>query len=543
MDVGKTSVAVWAQATFAHVMLASSFAAQGRVPGVQMNLQSLRLLSFPSFVLLSITAGLSVDEDDEYLSKLRHGVETALRAVPFDREAQGGLGAFNVDWAVAHDGRVSLAAAVRAKPTDVRARAAYGAFLAAFTENDSASAAELTAALAIEPDNYMALLALGLLQGNVHALEEAARLHPEQAEPLLAIGSHAGPGSSGLVSVAEGAAALRRAISVRPRSRLVVGLAGEGLRRLGFEEEAAQAFKLAVERGVWHHPLQRPKHAFWPALPSDVLDPGALLESMCPSCREARSYVEAALRQEALRDEFQIARLTEQLEHSGVGYWIHSCEKNSTCSLEGLGMIDHGSGSWAEYTIWDPARHDPAMCFWDTFPKMCKLVGHLRGSGLPMTRLGVSEVHPPRTYIPRHSSPQQGRFRLQCPLVVPLGSKSRLIFRGHHEIAYGSSRAGDCFWFDESFEHEVDYRGRSARASLLLDVPHPALLAELRRLRDPSEDNGSRLLTLELEAPSSPRYWALLWGPMAALARQLGLHAALPQTQAGAQAIEPRLQG
>lgn len=154
------------------------------------------------------------------------------------------------------------------------------------------------------------------------------------------------------------------------------------------------------------------------------------------------------------------------------------------------------------------------------------LVARLQADGLPITRLSVSEVHPRKTYIPRHSSPQQGRFRLQCPLVVPPGSVSRLIFRGHHEISYGAGLEGKCFWFDESFEHELEYRGNMPRASLLLDVPHPALLAELRRAQA-ADDSAAPGFALELEAPSMPRHWELLWAPMTALAREVGVEGRL----------------
>merc|ERR1719235_2609480 len=100
-----------------------------------------------------------------------------------------------------------------------------------------------------------------------------------------------------------------------------------------------------------------------------------------------------------------------------------------------------------------------------------------------MIRVTVTEVHPPKTHIPRHSSPQQGRLRLLCPLVVPHGSVSRLVFPGHGEKVYETAQEGACWWFDESFEHELLYEGAAPRASLIIDVPHPSLLGPAAGLK------------------------------------------------------------
>merc|ERR1712046_158607 len=148
------------------------------------------------------------------------------------------------------------------------------------------------------------------------------------------------------------------------------------------------------------------------------------------------------------------------------------------CSYN-FNMVDvpeSGTGSWMEYSIWDPRRHNPAKCIGGHFPRMCDLVQVLLVRKVPLTRVSVSEVLPPYTRIPRHHSPQQGRIRLICPLEVAEGSSSRLIFPRVAEIVYGSSDHGKCWWFDESWEHEMIYEGDVSRASLVVDVPHPALI-------------------------------------------------------------------
>jgi len=475
------------------------------------------LLLLPVLPLPRLPQAGSKQTDGDSLDMLRKGLSAALRATPFDRSELGGLGRFRIDADAAEEARASLEAAARLRPADARACAALGAVLASFSSLDRVAVeVPLTEALAVDPRSYLALLALGLLRGDVALLRRAAREHPASSgEAWLAIGAALSDSEDGDREVinADAASAFRLAIGLKPSSRQTLGYAGEGLRRLGFEKEASQIFEDAVEAGVWHHPLQRPKYAFWPKLKSTPL-PQQVLEADFPWCRAARETVETALVTQGFRKEFEAARLvfSPTASNSGVSYWNLNCAENTTCALRTLGLGDHGFGRWAEYTIWDPTRHEPSFCVTDGFPKMCALTMRLRTGGVPMTRLSVTEVYPPWTYIPKHSSPQQGRLRLLCPLVVPRGSKSRLIFPGHTEATYTTqNHEGACFWFDESFEHEMHYRGPSPRASLLLDMPHPALLAD-----------GASELDLEVEAPSLPRFWDLLRGPVAAIASTLG---------------------
>ena len=195
-----------------------------------------------------------------------------------------------------------------------------------------------------------------------------------------------------------------------------------------------------------------------------------------------------------VREEFRSTRNLPEAVRKDNYYRVQDCNDEGKCteSLRG-----EGRGRWLEWPIWDLSRHYHTECNrW--FPSACDLTNMLLQKGVPIVQMKITEVYPPVTNIPRHSSATQGRLRLVCPLDVSKGSTSRLIFPGHTEISYGSEDEGRCIWFDESFEHELRYTGTGPRASLIIDVPHPAL-----------RDFSSTAL-LELEAPDMPKNWHLL---------------------------------
>uniref|UniRef100_A0A7S0FWT4 Aspartyl/asparaginy/proline hydroxylase domain-containing protein n=1 Tax=Pyrodinium bahamense TaxID=73915 RepID=A0A7S0FWT4_9DINO len=242
--------------------------------------------------------------------------------------------------------------------------------------------------------------------------------------------------------------------------------------------------------------------------------PGKGLERSWSWCRRARAAVEAAIG--SVAEEFGRAR-QEHLPQadnkgSGLSYFVQVCEPGDSCNYRFTVMDPpgRGRGRWAEYTVWDPHRFEHGFCAIWAFPRACELVAALLAFGVPLTRLSVTEVYPPETHIPRHHSPQQGRLRLLCPLEVAEGSSSRLVFPGEAELAYGAADRGRCWWFDESFEHELFYEGEAPRASLILDAPHPALVG------------SSPPLEPELGPPDVDERWPLLWTALAELAEELG---------------------
>mmetsp|Transcript_61908 Transcript_61908/g.180933 ORF Transcript_61908/g.180933 Transcript_61908/m.180933 type:complete len:486 (+) Transcript_61908:51-1508(+) len=451
-------------------------------------------------------------------SELHRGILAAFSATPFDPSMLGGLGGFHVDLAQAQSAVTHLHTALRLQPADANASAALGAVLGVFGGDAERADRFLRLALRLRPRHYLARLARALLRGDAELLREATRQHPWRAEAWLALGRHL---RGAAASKEEASRALHRAIALQPALRHVVGPAGEGLRMLGEEAAAARAFAAAVAGGAWRSPLQRPRSFFWPGLDSAPL-PGESLEVSWPWCRRARLEAEAAV--QAVAAEFERARPFHEPDNSdavsAVSYWVQKCDEQGSCHYRFAATDPPSSawGKWAEYTVWDPKKHEEEVCFWDVFPRACNLMVRLRKSGVPLSRVGITEVHPPRTRIARHHSPQQGRLRLLCPLLAAEGSLSRLRFPGAAELAYGAEDKGRCWWFDESFEHELLYEGDAPRSSLILDAPHPALV------------ESSPPLEPELGPPDTDERWMLLWPVLAQMAEELGIR---PQRRRG----------
>eukprot|EP00747_Dinoflagellata_sp_TGD_P179794 gnl/TRDRNA2_/TRDRNA2_31181_c0_seq1.p1 gnl/TRDRNA2_/TRDRNA2_31181_c0~~gnl/TRDRNA2_/TRDRNA2_31181_c0_seq1.p1 ORF type:complete len:526 (-),score=74.41 gnl/TRDRNA2_/TRDRNA2_31181_c0_seq1:3-1580(-) len=476
---------------------------------------------------VSADVAANVRSTGSFREAFRRGLAALLRATPFDRSALGGLGGFSVDVEAVLTAVAALESAVTRRQDSVDAIVALAIASGIFADYQERAEDLLVLALKLKPGHYVALLTLGLLRADIYLLTVAVQLNPKGVEAWLAFGSaktHKVVTSPVADASAQDAAqdaehAFRQAVSLRPDSRHVLALAGQGLRRIGLGSLADDVFQAAAARGIWHHPLQRPRAVFWPGLRSAPL-PGSSLEAEWPWCRRVRLQLQLLIPQLRLQEEFENARTNKppQEYHEGAhSYWVQQCASpGANCAIRGLNLLDHpgrAEGQWAEYTIWDPLRHASEECAWDQFPNACSVVTSLREQKVPTTRLSITEVYPPRTYIPRHHSPQQGRLRLLCPLAVPANSYSRLVFPGAAEMAYSSEQQGECQWFDESFEHELHYEGEGPRASLVLDLPHPALL----------DLSPERRIEPLLEAPSLPEHWNFLYGPVLAMARHLGL--------------------
>lgn len=477
-----------------------------------------------------------------FKASLCRGLTMSLQIYAFNRSALAGLGDFVVRPQVLRLAQRSLSHALSLQPTDADAAAAHGAIVGSFGMYGRGLARARRAfdvALGAQSGHYLALLARGLMASDAESLRKAASVVPLRTEAWLALGHLLGnapelgagvqqdlPGGPVRSPRQEEAAeAFRRALRLDPGGRLVVAEAGEGLHVLGEEAEAARLFHTSVQRGLWHHVLQRPRRAFWLGLRSEPF-PGREMEVTCQWCRVARELVEESMRpgKKTLRDEFLAAKAVyaERNWATGTAYVIQKCKPNVTCRItppgKPRGLRHRGAGTWREYSVYALGgmylkdRLQLTLCASNLFPLMCALAAELQSRGMPLVRMSITEVHPPYTHIPLHSG-QHGRIRLICPLVVPRESRSQLVFPGHAELQYGAESRGRCTWFDESFEHEVYYRGRRPRASLILDAPHPALAEK-------TPEGSWAMKDVELSSPGHTT-WDLLTGPLAALSEAL----------------------
>eukprot|EP00928_Gymnodinium_smaydae_P054655 TRINITY_DN38384_c0_g1_i1.p1 TRINITY_DN38384_c0_g1~~TRINITY_DN38384_c0_g1_i1.p1 ORF type:complete len:709 (+),score=63.71 TRINITY_DN38384_c0_g1_i1:42-2168(+) len=263
---------------------------------------------------------------------------------------------------------------------------------------------------------------------------------------------------------------IMKAVRTCPNDPAVLNEAGEGLRWLLEPQAALALFASATNRGVWRHPLQRIVNGFKPDLRSAAVLRQDAFEEL-PELRTILDEVQGKWKQ--FRDEFVIAR---RKFHSNVRQ-IQTCAVGTRCG-QGPRWRE---GTWLHYYIAPTEQMytngpwlwtgDEEKCNWRGFPKLCAQLIKLRRDGFEVTQVAVSEVLGPRTHIPVHGS-EQWRLRLMCPLVVPPNSTSLLIFPGYGAEMF---EAGKCWWFDESYEHELFYEGSSFRAALLIDLKHPGL--------------------------------------------------------------------
>jgi hypothetical protein len=75
----------------------------------------------------------------------------------------------------------------------------------------------------------------------------------------------------------------------------------------------------------------------------------------------------------------------------------------------------------------------------------------------------------PGTHLEAHCGPTNTVICLSMGLIAPVGCEMRVADEKR------TWKEGECFVFDDSFEHEVHHRGTSTRFIMLLDIWHPEL--------------------------------------------------------------------
>jgi hypothetical protein len=254
--------------------------------------------------------------------------------------------------------------------------------------------------------------------------------------------------------VVEAQTHLGRALRAAPHSRQTAGHVGELLLKAGLRAEAEVVFQGAVSRGLWHSIYQRPRLAFFPAMP--LLGQGFLSEDSVPvELRSIRARLQdnwATLRSEALAAIVN-QRAAKEVRQTPAGEWseVHVAS----------------SSSWNE---------DPIVgCDLGVFPAICNVLERIF-TEVPlalMLRARLTTVQPPRAVITGHAAAAQGRLSLQCHLSVPPDATNVLQVG---QEARNMTEEGLCHWFDESFDHDLFYEhGSEGRVTLHVDVEHPAM--------------------------------------------------------------------
>eukprot|EP00746_Dinoflagellata_sp_MGD_P112209 gnl/MRDRNA2_/MRDRNA2_49186_c0_seq1.p1 gnl/MRDRNA2_/MRDRNA2_49186_c0~~gnl/MRDRNA2_/MRDRNA2_49186_c0_seq1.p1 ORF type:complete len:512 (+),score=79.31 gnl/MRDRNA2_/MRDRNA2_49186_c0_seq1:114-1538(+) len=398
--------------------------------------------------------------------------------------------------------RAMLQDAIAALPSQeiTGMRALLGASCEFLEPQDDECALQLDRAVALNPLNVPGLFAQGaraimkpeggleMWKTAMHAFSEVLAVQPSNSEAALGLALL----QVEMQQLDEASMLLRHAATLRPTSRGVIDVAAAHLQNLGGKHAALgrKLLQKAKRDGVWQHLDHRPVQVYYPTFAPEVFP----------------KHWQLKLVQEAFTNHW--LELEEEarvwLQHHSDEFWtgVHLwpcpapqvCENKRTSLLKPKQMYH---GFWAEAYIFScdvmhstlPRAHEPnttRRCP-EEMPKTCALIARLTGSpagqyprcpgqagGLRIARAGFSLVTGPRTVIPRHRSPDQGRARMHCAIRVPGSAESILVFPETN--ASVQHRQGECFFFEESFPHEVHYTGPTSEPR----VVHPLLITKGR---------------------------------------------------------------
>lgn len=395
----------------------------------------------------------------------------AYRAALAARPAAGsGLTRFNLGILLAEDGRAAEAeaqyrAAVAHAPTLEGASNNLGNLLAEAGRRAEAAAAYRTA-IAANPAHAMSYNNLAnVLRGLASRgpsggpgdsgggeLERAAgrayataiRLAPRYLEAYRNLGNllkERAPWRPHAV------AAYRAALSLAPAERPLLLNLGETLQWLGRHAAANATFALAVERGVWRHPQQRPS-------------------SYDPRLRAAPWWAPA-----------EVPAVRRALAGPGLG----------ALREEGLALLREGSsallpyhspalraGNWSDVTLALSGMRQPGAAH---APRSYALYESLGEDATSMVSgAAYFSVLSPGARLQPHCGPTNVRLRVHVGLAIPPGAALRV---GNETRPW---RDGEVLVFDDSFEHEVWNDGPSPRLVFIFDVWHPQLDTDEARL-------------------------------------------------------------
>jgi hypothetical protein len=198
---------------------------------------------------------------------------------------------------------------------------------------------------------------------------------------------------------------------------------GEALSRMGDPAQEQAVYGLAVRRGVWSHPLQRPLDHFDRALTSRPFWDASSLPA-------ARALEAAGPR-----------ILSELLALLAGGHRDAFARYQSPVV---------SAGGWSDVQFFAGCRRDRANC--ERCPETAAAVASrpefntvVHGSHF-LSRLA------PGTHLRAHCGPSNWRLRCHLGLIVPPGVRLRV---GTETREW---RSGECLVFDDSYEHEVSGR-------------------------------------------------------------------------------------
>lgn len=270
-------------------------------------------------------------------------------------------------------------------------------------------------------------------------------------------------------------AALRQAY-VRGSDRLSLDMLGLTLRRLGRADDEAALYAEAVARGLLVHASQRP-----PTLTRGLdSHDGFFTEHELPWLAELHGGMAAALSE--FEANWGTVASRELVRGVGEAKYHHD-----------RALFAASNGSWYELALWESGRALPAAY---SYPAAVEAVFRAVPAALDYGRLIFSAIEPGVRLKP-HVGPTNERLTVHCGMRVPSPADALYIRVGAHRRSW---REGECFVFDDSFEHEVyvPQHVSGERVIMLFHVPHPQLAAVRQAARAASAHEPAASLRSEL---------------------------------------------
>lgn len=131
---------------------------------------------------------------------------------------------------------------------------------------------------------------------------------------------------------------------------------------------------------------------------------------------------------------------------------------------DGVGTVGTDSGDWNVFYLF---LHD--MKFDENCKKCPKTVEIIEKYFPRQYNHCFFSAVTPGTHIIKHNGPTNKKLRFHMPLIGVEGSQLRV----GEEIR--AQKAGSCYVFDDSFEHEAWHQGATTRITLIVDFWHPDL--------------------------------------------------------------------
>lgn len=234
----------------------------------------------------------------------------------------------------------------------------------------------------------------------------------------------------------------KEAILLLPNNLFIVDQYGLSLLYLEKESQARKLWQNAVDRGLWENPLQRPVSRFVKGLTSKPW-------------YDTNSYPFIAQLEAGYAD-----------IKSELMYNLENRRQLFTGETENL----HVGGQWTELRL-----KSSGYGFTEYTKYFENTMKYIKNCGQDFTSIKFSAIQP-GTHIRTHTGPSNERLRLHLTLMHEGGARIRVGEEWH------TWEEGRMIMFDDSWEHEVLHTGNSIRVVLIMDIWHPELPLEQRKI-------------------------------------------------------------